>query len=132
MDPGTALGAVSLVFQLFASCVKGCQLLMEAVDLPDKYDYLRLRLNLEHLKLLDWWQASGFTEQEAHHDRRLGAKGQAMVDCLRQIQQLTSDTAIIKERYGLVLKAAENQPGNRNESLVLPAAEARFHIPLAK
>ncbi|KAI2469164.1 prion-inhibition and propagation-domain-containing protein [Annulohypoxylon bovei var. microspora] len=108
MDPGTALGVISLSFQVFAGCIKGCQLLLEAKHFPQKYSYLRHRLRLEQLKLLDWWDASGFTAEAAFQDTQLDERKQAMVDSLIQIRSITLDISRIKERYDLTLKIADD------------------------
>ncbi|KAI1458532.1 prion-inhibition and propagation-domain-containing protein [Annulohypoxylon moriforme] len=112
MDPGTALSVVSLAFQVFSGCVKGCQLLLDAKNLPQKYGYLRHRLRLEQLKLLDWWDASGFLSEAAFQDTQLDEKQQAMVDSLLQIRSITFDIGRIKERYDLSLKVTDEGRGD--------------------
>ncbi|KAI0880959.1 prion-inhibition and propagation-domain-containing protein [Annulohypoxylon maeteangense] len=112
MDPGTALGVVSLAFQVFSGCIKGCQLLLDAKNLPKKYGYLRHRLRLEQLKLLDWWDASGFVTEAAFQDSPLDERKQAMVESLLQIKSITFDIGRIKERYDLSLKVSDESLGN--------------------
>ncbi|KAI1090516.1 prion-inhibition and propagation-domain-containing protein [Rostrohypoxylon terebratum] len=107
MDPGTALSVVSLAFQVFSGCIKGCQLLLDAKSLPQKYGYLRHRLRLEQLKLLDWWDASGFTAEAAFQDTQLDERKQALVESLVQIRSITLDIGRIKERYDLLLKITD-------------------------
>ncbi|KAI1207427.1 prion-inhibition and propagation-domain-containing protein [Annulohypoxylon truncatum] len=112
MDPGTALSVVSLAFQVFSGCIKGCQLLLDAKNLPQKYGYLRHRLRLEQLKLLDWWDASGFIAETAFEDTQLDERKQTMVDSLLQIRSITLDISRIKDRYDLSLKVSDEGRGN--------------------
>ncbi|KAI1135466.1 prion-inhibition and propagation-domain-containing protein [Hypoxylon sp. FL0543] len=128
MDPGAALGAISLAFQVFSGCIKGCQLLIEARDLPQKYGYLRHRLRLEQLKLLDWWNASGLTAEAAFRETRLDEGRQAVIDSLFQIRYLTLDIDRIKQRYDLALKIVDKNDAGDTAApaglLALEVAEA--------
>ncbi|KAI1441661.1 prion-inhibition and propagation-domain-containing protein [Annulohypoxylon stygium] len=117
MDPGTALSVASLAFQVFSGCIKGCQLLLDAKSLPQKYGYLRHRLRLEQLKLLDWWDASGFTAEAAFQDTQLDERKQALVESLVQIRSLTLDIGRIKERYDLLLKITDEDQRDNTTSL---------------
>ncbi|KAI0381133.1 prion-inhibition and propagation-domain-containing protein [Hypomontagnella monticulosa] len=117
MDPGTTLGAFSLAFQIFAGCIKGFQLLLEAKDLPQKYGYLRHRLHLEQQKLLDWWNASNFAAEVAFQGISLDERTQIMVNSLVHIKSLTLDINRIKGRYDLALKlAGDSERGDTLDS----------------
>ncbi|KAI9894753.1 MAG: hypothetical protein M1814_002110 [Vezdaea aestivalis] len=58
MDPasaaGLALAVSSLTFQVFSGCIKGYQLLADAVNMPEIHRYLTIRLKAEQYRLLDW------------------------------------------------------------------------------
>ncbi|KAF1996863.1 hypothetical protein P154DRAFT_442479, partial [Amniculicola lignicola CBS 123094] len=103
LDSGTALGIVSVAFHTFSGCIKGCQLLIEAADMPQNYEYLRNRLRLEELKLLDWWVVS---RKETEKDVAPNDKNDAIVATLMHIQALTLDMTKIRDQYGLVLQAS--------------------------
>jgi Prion-inhibition and propagation len=98
MDPGIALGGASIAFHVFSGCIKGCQLLAEAGNMPKEYEYLRHRLKLEELKLIDWWRSSRLMEEAASQDTQAQEKMQAMIDSLGQIQSLALDINKIKQR----------------------------------
>ncbi|KAI9884758.1 MAG: hypothetical protein M1823_003468 [Watsoniomyces obsoletus] len=63
---GLGLSAASLTFQVFAGCIKGYQLLSEAKDMPKESQYLRVRLEMEHHRLLDWSQVAGLVPSDIH------------------------------------------------------------------
>ncbi|KAK1753996.1 prion-inhibition and propagation-domain-containing protein [Echria macrotheca] len=65
MDPvGLSLGAVSLVFQLFAGCVKAYKLLSEAHGLDKKYRSYLIRFKAEQFRLLDWATVAGLSDRD--------------------------------------------------------------------
>ncbi|KAI1385244.1 prion-inhibition and propagation-domain-containing protein [Hypoxylon trugodes] len=117
MDPGTALGVVSLAFQVFAGCIKGCQLLLDARDLPQNYGYMRHRLHLEQLKLLDWWNASDFAAETISEDDPLDERTQALLDSLVEIRTLTLEFGRIKGRYDLMLKIVDGRQRSSTPSI---------------
>ncbi|OTA95991.1 hypothetical protein M434DRAFT_393285 [Hypoxylon sp. CO27-5] len=123
MDPGTIVGVVSLAFQIFSGCVKGCQLLLEARDFPKNYAYLRHRLLLEQFRLLDWWGASDFTLETTFEDTSTTERRQLMIDTMCQIRSLTLNIDHIKNRYGLTLKTTNNT--GRDDALT-PTGLATF------
>ncbi|CAG2006414.1 unnamed protein product [Fusarium graminearum] len=103
------LGAVSLAFQLFSGCIKGYQLLIEAKDMPKKHEYLRLRMQLEQYKLLDWAAAVSVIDGDqnpevgwAFPDPPLDRT--ATVVALKQTKSLLLDLESIRLRYKLTLK----------------------------
>ncbi|KAL8294660.1 hypothetical protein RB597_007731 [Gaeumannomyces tritici] len=64
MDPGTALGAVSLIFQVFSGCIKGYQLLSAAKGLDDDHKFFRIRIKSEQYRLLNWAQIAQLSEND--------------------------------------------------------------------
>ncbi|KAL8391908.1 hypothetical protein RB595_002202 [Gaeumannomyces hyphopodioides] len=64
MDPGTALGAVSLIFQVFSGCIKGYQLLSAARGLDDDHKFFRIRIKSEQYRLLNWAQIAQLSEND--------------------------------------------------------------------
>lgn len=88
MDPGTALGAVSLLFQVFSGCVAGTsrqslhfhpripvgystktkptayQLASEARGLEKDHGFIRVRFKTEQHRLLDWARVAGIAESD--------------------------------------------------------------------
>ncbi|KAI1463536.1 prion-inhibition and propagation-domain-containing protein [Daldinia caldariorum] len=111
MDPGTAVGAISLVFQIFAVCVQGCQVILELKYFPQEYDYLRHCFYLEQLKLLDWWTASGFTYETTIEVAQQDERRRAALESLNQIKALMLEASEIKQRHGPSSKSAEDNKG---------------------
>ncbi|KAF6818077.1 hypothetical protein CPLU01_13398 [Colletotrichum plurivorum] len=66
MEPiGLGLGSVSLLFQVFAGCIKGYQLLSEARGLEKNHQYFRVKFKTEQCRLLDWANVVDLSEDEA-------------------------------------------------------------------
>ncbi|KAF7550937.1 hypothetical protein G7Z17_g5381 [Cylindrodendrum hubeiense] len=61
---GLGLGSVSLLFQVFAGCIKGYQLLSEAQGLKKDYQFFRIRFKTEQYRLLDWATIGRLTETD--------------------------------------------------------------------
>ncbi|KAI1802549.1 prion-inhibition and propagation-domain-containing protein [Daldinia bambusicola] len=112
MDPGTAVGAISLVVELFTLCIRGCQVILEIKDFPQKYNYLRVRLDLECLILQAWWAASGFTDESTIQVARQNERGRAAVESLEQMQSLILEAYEIKQRHGHSARSAEVTQGD--------------------
>ncbi|KAK5064757.1 hypothetical protein LTR84_000591 [Exophiala bonariae] len=120
-----ALAAVSLTFQLFAGCVKGYQLLSEAANLPGEYQYIRLRLEIEQARLLDW----GFFVEVSEDEGSLSI-GRASEKVLLEV---------LKQQYDLLLKfgrydeqlAAVSKPSlvELEEQVEHVSEEAKDHDP---
>ncbi|WZH44109.1 hypothetical protein QYS62_005125 [Fusarium acuminatum] len=102
------LGAVSLAFQLFSGCIKGYQLLIEAKDMPKKHEYLRLRMQLEQYKLLDWAAAASVINGDQDREVGLAFPGPHLdrtttVAALKQTKSLLLDLESMRLRYKLAL-----------------------------
>ena len=86
--------------------------------MPKEFEYLRHRLKLEELKLLDWWLSRsgsaaediGLVGHQAHE------RQQAVVACLEQIKNLTLEVKEINDRYGLSLQSSDNESEFGDES----------------
>ncbi|KAF4457414.1 protein kinase, catalytic domain-containingprotein [Fusarium austroafricanum] len=107
MDPlsvaGLAIGAVSLAFELFSSCVKGYELILEAKDMPKSCRYLLVRFQLEKEKLLSWAVLAKLTEKDSFADAGLRLNRHTVIDTLREIQVLLLDFSKLDETYKLKL-----------------------------
>ncbi|KAI0845350.1 prion-inhibition and propagation-domain-containing protein [Daldinia vernicosa] len=112
MDPGTALGAVSLVFQVFSGCMKCCQLVLESKDFPQKYGYLRHRFRREQLQLLDWWEVSGFTDETTIQGAQLDQRRQADIESLSLIKTLILEACQIEQRYDPCSNLVDDNQGD--------------------
>jgi len=65
MDPiGVTLGASSLLFQVFAGCIKAYQLISEASDFEKDYQFIRIRFKTEQYRLLDFASVAQLTERD--------------------------------------------------------------------
>lgn len=107
MDPlsvaGLGLGASSLVFQLFAGCVKGFVLLSTAHNLGKDSSTLLCMLNLQELQLTEWARRAGLLSGNHELDRRLNVV--VVQSVLKELESLLLDTEKLKSRYRLGLKA---------------------------
>jgi hypothetical protein len=67
MDPFTAAGlglsVASLVLQLFAGCIKGYQIFIDAAGMPVNFEHLRVRMRIEQVWLLNWGEKVGILEE---------------------------------------------------------------------
>ncbi|KAM5370954.1 hypothetical protein ACJZ2D_008267 [Fusarium nematophilum] len=61
---GLGLGGVSLLFQVFAGCIKGYQLFSEARGLEKDHQFFRVRFKTEQYRLLDWATIAKLTEND--------------------------------------------------------------------
>ncbi|KAF4976584.1 hypothetical protein FZEAL_6762 [Fusarium zealandicum] len=61
---GVGLGGVSLLFQIFAGCIKGYQLFSEAKGLENDHQFFRVRFKTEQYRLLDWATIAQLTEND--------------------------------------------------------------------
>ncbi|RMZ89826.1 hypothetical protein DV736_g2952, partial [Chaetothyriales sp. CBS 134916] len=67
MDPisaaGIGLSVASLALQVFAGCIKGYELFIDAVEMPSKYATMRTQLRIEQSRLLNWGEQVGLLEE---------------------------------------------------------------------
>ncbi|KAK3902441.1 prion-inhibition and propagation-domain-containing protein [Staphylotrichum tortipilum] len=109
MDPlsvaGLAIGVVGLTFQLFSGCVTAYQLLLDANDMPERYQYLWVRLQMEQHKLLDWARIANLSEDDATLSSGLRLSRHLINDALHQIEVLLLDLSGLRTRYKLTLVA---------------------------
>ncbi|KAK3316808.1 prion-inhibition and propagation-domain-containing protein [Apodospora peruviana] len=112
MDPislaGLGLGAVSLAFELFSSCVKGYNLIIEANNMPKTCSYLLVRLQMEKEKLLSWAVLAKLSDDDRFTSGGPGLRlnRHTVIDTLREIQVLLLDFAQLDKRYNLTLVPA--------------------------
>ncbi|KAJ0163097.1 hypothetical protein CTA2_3525 [Colletotrichum tanaceti] len=62
---GLGIGSVSLLFQVFAGCIKGYQLLSEARGLERSHQYFRVKFKTEQCRLLDWANVVDLSEDDS-------------------------------------------------------------------
>ena len=145
MDPvsasGLALSAVSLAFQVFSGCVKAYQILIEAEGLPKKYEYLRLRLQLEQCRLLDWATVAEISDDECLVNGSTIADAwqleQSMaMKALKQMESLLSEMEKMGTKLSSTLPEGPGEPavavgrtippeGNVTDEAVEPLDEAK-------
>ncbi|KAJ4258840.1 hypothetical protein NW762_007927 [Fusarium torreyae] len=61
---GLGIGGVSLLFQIFAGCIKGYQLFSEAKGLETNHQFFRVRFKTEQYRLLDWATIAQLSEND--------------------------------------------------------------------
>ncbi len=96
---------MSLAFQVFAGCITGYQLLLEARDMPERFEYLRIRLQLEQYRLLDWAIAANLATDAYSISSEAHPSHKATMDVLSQIHALLSNLESISKCYKLTLCA---------------------------
>lgn len=102
MDPVTAAGiglsVTSLALQVFSGCIKGYQIYIDAVDVPEKLRYLKLRMQLEQTRLLNWGEKVGFLEETVEKLNINPCANQLIViDTLLAIKNLLQKGALAEE-----------------------------------
>lgn len=129
--PGLALAAVSLGIQVFSGCVKGYQLIIEAEDLPRSYEHLRLRLQLEQNRLLDWAVVAGLNADDDEVDTAGTMAGawqwqeSTTMTALQQMKSLLSDLKVMETKFGLTLTQSRGGIGSGSEASVKTVSLAR-------
>ncbi|KAM7187572.1 protein kinase [Rhypophila sp. PSN 637] len=118
MDPislaGLGLGAVSLAFELFSSCIKGYNLILEANNMPKTCRHLLVRLQMEKEKLLGWAVLARLSDDDGlSSGPGLRLNSHTVIDALREIQVLLLDFVHLQKRYGLALVPASSTSGDQ-------------------
>lgn len=101
MDPGTALGAVSLTFDVFAGCVKAFGLISDAGNLGRDAALERTRLLLQEHRLVEWAKAVHIDVPGASIAPGVNQSLAALL--LTQLEQTLSSTEHLRQRYHLEL-----------------------------
>jgi hypothetical protein len=101
---------ISLAFQVFAGCITGYQLLLEARDMPERFEYLRIRLQLEQYRLLDWAIAADLATDAYNISSEAHPSHKATMDVLSQIHALLSNLESTSKCYKLTV-CADNTDG---------------------
>ncbi|RGP65951.1 hypothetical protein FSPOR_6973 [Fusarium sporotrichioides] len=101
MDPGTALAVVSLSFDLFASCVRGFNLISDAQNIGNDAAIERTKLILQEHRLIEWARAVGLNPPRDNESLGIHKHPAALI--LFQLDQLLSSTEALKKRYKLEL-----------------------------
>ncbi|KAJ2981968.1 hypothetical protein NQ176_g1696 [Zarea fungicola] len=131
MDPATvgglAIGAVSLLFDVFDNSIKIFKFLSSMVDMPRDCEQCRLRLLIEYNRLLAWGKAIGLmdTSGGANPATALGTDAAELCGIISRIEWLLSEFRDInarwKNEFHLHLNddqsAAENSVAVGNSSL---------------
>lgn len=93
--------------------ITGYQLLSEAKDMPESCQYMRIRLEMEHHRLLDWSQVAGLanTDGGARLSGSLRINRHLLVDVLSAIRTLLDDFGKLNGRYE-ELRPVEDVDGN--------------------
>lgn len=102
VDPiGITLGAASLTLQLLNGCVKGYKYFIAAAGMPEDCRYLRVKLQIEYSRLLDWCEVAGLIELKDGQDLpdSLRANKLTLVAILTEIRVSMEDLADIRGKY---------------------------------
>lgn len=104
MDPisaaGIGLSVASLALQVFAGCIKGYALFLEANGVPQSYQHLRTRLRLEQVRLLNWGQSVGLVEELLQYPSQVFQLNRNLIlDILLEIQATFKSCVEIGEKY---------------------------------
>jgi hypothetical protein len=85
--------------------------------MPERYESLRLRLQIEYGRLLDWGEAAGIRESQERFDRKMIVNGAIMMALLSEMRSLLKSMRNLSLRYnGMVEKEVEEveeQPRRR-------------------
>ncbi|KAL8693779.1 MAG: hypothetical protein Q9218_001475 [Villophora microphyllina] len=107
VDPvGAAVGAASLAIQLLDGCVKGYQYFIAAAGMPKTCRYMRTRLQIEYLRLVNWSEVAGLVEYTEGQDLPDSLKTDRLVliAILTEIRAMMDDFANINGKYKKQLK----------------------------
>lgn len=96
----TLVSIIGFSFQIFDGCVKGFVLLSTAGNLGRDADIFRSMLDWEQFRLEQWAEMVNL-QDPSKADMLLDWK--LVADTLQHLENLTNDTRLLKEKYGLVL-----------------------------
>jgi len=114
MDPASlGLGVASLAVQVFHGAVKGYEYFVVASKMPDRYESLRLRLQIEYGRLLDWGDAAGIIENQEAFDKKMKMNGGTVMALLSEMRSLLKKMRTYSLRYdGLASPLPEEGKGH--------------------
>ncbi|KAI9838187.1 MAG: hypothetical protein M1837_002616 [Sclerophora amabilis] len=113
---GLGLGAASLAYQIFAGCIKGYQLLGEAMDMPAENKHLRTRLQIEQHRLLNWSQVAGLADEQGPRlSTSLQLNRTLLIDILLEIRNLLDNFGKLNGRYDALLPVNDSGGSMRVE-----------------
>lgn len=125
MDPlslaGIGVGIISVVFKLFASCIKGFVLLSSAHNMRRESSTLRCMLNLQELRLTKWARRAGLLAPNGLLDRRLNEF--AVCATLKELHDLLLDKDKLRVRYKLDLTDESLTPLQISDTIASPATQ---------
>lgn len=96
---GDVIAAISLAGQLFSGAVNAYHLFRAAIDFPEDFETLELRLEAECARLEIWGKNSGASEGALHPD--LAPFVSLINAILEKTTRLLQDSEKLKENYGL-------------------------------
>ncbi|KAL8812012.1 MAG: hypothetical protein Q9200_001344 [Gallowayella weberi] len=112
VDPvGAPIGAASLTIQLLDGCVKGYQFFISAAGMPKTCRYMRTRLQIEYLRLVNWSDVAGLIEYKEGHDLpdSLKVDRLVLIAILTEIRALMDDFANLNGKYNDHLRPDESK-----------------------
>jgi len=113
MDPGTAIGVVSLAFQLLGGCIKGIVILSEARNAGKVSSSLLCLLGIQELRLTEWAKRAGLLGPQGVLDRRLNAV--VVESVLFQLSNILGDVEKLSRRYNLRLIEVRPEDAGKRE-----------------
>jgi hypothetical protein len=84
------------------------QLLLDAHGMPQRYQFLRVRLQMEQHKLLDWASIANLSEKDTTLSTGLRLSRHTINDVLHQIESLLHDLSGLSSKYKLKLVVDDN------------------------
>ncbi|KFY92058.1 hypothetical protein V498_05181 [Pseudogymnoascus sp. VKM F-4517 (FW-2822)] len=92
---GAAVGVTSLIMQITDGCIKGFKFYHEAVNLPEAYHHLRVRLHIEQQRFLNFGLEAGIL----YADGVITSDSKQAFSVLAEIKALLDDYVEINGKY---------------------------------
>ncbi|KAM0558102.1 hypothetical protein ACHAPJ_005269 [Fusarium lateritium] len=127
---GLGIGGVSLLFQIFAGCIKGYQLFSEAKGLETNHQFFRVRFKTEQYRLLDWATIAQLSENDGTLVLNKASRS-VLLDVLDQQYRLMLRFGRLDERLRpltkpLLFEVQEDDSSNNEHSQEVDSLQSRF------
>ncbi|KAL5349221.1 hypothetical protein ACLOAV_005509 [Pseudogymnoascus australis] len=96
---GAAVGVTSLIMQITDGCIKGFKFYHEAVNLPEAYHHLRVRLHIEQQRFLNFGLEAGILYADGVICDNLRVNRSLLVAVLAEIKALLDDYVELNGKY---------------------------------
>ncbi|KAI0440443.1 prion-inhibition and propagation-domain-containing protein [Xylaria telfairii] len=111
---GAAIGVTSLIMQITDECIKGFKVYNDAVNMPESYRFLQIRIQLEQQRFLNFGLEAGILYEDGELCATLHVNRSLLLGVLAEIKTLMERYAAANGKYKHFM-AQENVDWNDNK-----------------